>query len=134
MAADDTIEYVEGGVRVRIDGLNRVVRRLNQAGADAEDMRDLMHSLGEIVIQGARPPRRTGRLAGDMRAGRGKTKAVVRAGRAGIPYAGVIHYGWPKRGIRPQPFLTTALQQRHQQVFTALENGINRILQANGLN
>src|SRR5690606_32966995 len=104
--ANDTIEYRNGGTRVRIDGLNRVVRKLNAAGADAEDMRDLMHDLGNIVIAGANEPIDSGRLSADIRSGRGKTKAVVRAGGARVPYAGVIHYGWPARGITPQPFLT----------------------------
>lgn len=131
--AGDTVEYVNGGTRIRVDGLNRVVRRLNAAGADAEDMRDLMHNIGNIVIAGATPPSRTGRLAGNVRAGRGKTKAVVRAGGARVPYAGVIHYGWPARGIRAQPFLTDALARRHAAVFAALEAGLDRLLQANDL-
>lgn len=131
--AGDTIEYRNGGVRVRVEGLNRVVRKLNAAGADAENMRGLMHSLGQIVIGGANIPTRTGRLAGNVRAGRGKTKAVVRAGGARVPYAGRIHYGDPAPGITGQPFLTAALQARHAQVFDALERGIDQLLADNGL-
>lgn len=132
--ANDTIEYRNGGTRVRIDGLNRVVRKINAAGADAEDMRDLMHDLGNIVIDGARVPiGPTGRLSANVRSGRGKTKAVVRAGGARVPYAGVIHYGWPARGIAPQPFLTDALAARHAQVFSALDAGIDELLRANNL-
>lgn len=131
--AGDTIEYRNGGVRVRVEGLNRVVRKLSRAGADAEDMRGLMHSLGQIVVDGANVPVRTGRLSTNVRSGRGKTKAVVRAGGARVPYAGVIHYGWPARGIAPQPYLTDALQAKHDQIFTALEQGINDLLARNGL-
>ena len=131
--AGDTIEYRDGGVRVRVEGFGRVVRKLSAAGADAEDMRTLMHSLGQIVIDGANIPIRTGRLDTNVRSGRGKTKAVVRAGGARVPYAGVIHYGDPARGIRAQPFLTDALQARHAQVFAALEAGINDLLARNGL-
>jgi len=32
----------------------------------------------------------------------------VQAGRASVPYAGPIHWGWPARNIEPQPFLTDA--------------------------
>lgn len=131
--AGDSVEYVSGGVRVRVEGLNRVTRQLRAAGTDAQDMRDLMHHLGEIVIDGADIPSRTARLSANVRAGRGQTKAVVRAGSARVPYAGVIHYGWPARGIPARPFLTDALQRRHQQVFTALETGIDQLLKANGL-
>ena len=130
----DTIEYRSGGVRVRVEGLNRVVRKLNQAGADAEQMRSLMHSLGQIVVDGAHPPHLTGRLAGTIRAGRGKTKAVVRAGGARTaPYAGVIHYGWPARGIAARPYLTESLRARQAQIYDALERGINQLLADNGL-
>lgn len=131
--AGDTIEYREGGVRVRVEGLNRVVRKLNQAGADAQDMRGLMHSIGMIVVNAAAPPRRSGRLAGDIRAGKGKTKAVVRAGGARVPYAGVRHYGWPARGIHAAPFLTDALSAKHAEIYSALENGIDDLLARNGL-
>jgi len=132
MAGDD-IEYVSGGSRVRIQGLNAVVRKLNRAGADAGEMRDLMHSVGSIVVRSAQPPVRTGITAGTIRAGRGKTKAVVRAGGARAPGAGVTHYGWPARGIHPQPFLTDALRAQHQQIFSALERGIDDLLRRNNL-
>lgn len=131
--AGDSVEYVSGGVRVRIDGLNAVVRKLNKAGADAGEMRDLMHQVGSIVIGGAHAPVLSGTLSGTLRAGRGKTKAVVRAGGARAPYAGVVHYGWPARNIHPQPYLTDALAARHAQIFTALEAGINDLLRRNNL-
>lgn len=131
--AGDSIEYREGGVRVRVEGLNRVTRKLARAGADAEDMRGLMHSIGQIVVDAADAPVLTGRLSGDIRAGRGKTKAVVRAGGARVPYAGVRHYGWPARGIEPAPFLTDALSARQQQIYSALERGMNDLLAKNGL-
>ena len=121
------------GYTVRVEGLREVQRKLNRAGADAEDMRDLMHSLGQIVVDAAAVPHRTGRLAGNVRAGRGKTKAVVRAGGARVPYAGVIHYGWPARGISPQPYLTDALQARKNEIYNALEAGVNEILARNNL-
>jgi hypothetical protein len=97
-------------------------------------MKELMHDLGEIVVKGADVPRgTTGALAGSIRAGRGKTKAVVRAGGAKAPYAGVIHYGWPARNIAPHPFLTDALSRRHEQIYAALEQGIDALLAKNDL-
>ena len=128
------IEYNAGGVRVRVDGLRKTISRLNKAGTDAEDMKDLMHSIGEIVVQGANVPHGvTGALAGTIRAGRGKTKAVVRAGGAKAAYAGVIHYGWPARNIKPHPFLTESLARRHEQIYAALEQGIDTLLAKNDL-
>lgn len=130
--AEDAITYRQGGTTVRVEGLNRVLRKLNQAGTDAQNMRDLMHSLGGIIINRARVPIRTGRLAESLRAGRGKTKAVVRAGRASVPYAGVIHYGG-YNNITPNPYLVGAVQESRGQVFAALEAGIDDLLKKNNL-
>ncbi|GAA2082181.1 hypothetical protein GCM10009840_17840 [Pseudolysinimonas kribbensis] len=129
----DSVTYVSGGVRVRVEGLRTTVSRLNKAGADADDMKDLMHGIGELVVHAAHVPDRSGALAGTVRAGRGKTKAVVRAGGAKAPYAGVIHYGWPARNIAPHPFLTDALSREHEQIFDALERGIDALLAKNSL-
>lgn len=128
-------EGAAGDVRVRIDGIRRAVRALEKAGADVQDMRDLMHSMGEIVAQRGRStaPVLTGRLRGNIRAGRGKTKAVVRAGGAAVPYAPIIEYGWPRRGITARPFLTMALQQTLPQVLNEFEKGLQTLLKKNGL-
>lgn len=132
--AGDAIVFQDRGVSVKIEGLNRILRKLSAAGADAENMRALMHSLGGMVIDSATPPVRSGALAGSLRAGKGKTKAVVRAGyNARIPYAGRVHYGDPAPGITGQPFLTDALQRSRSAVFTALERGIDDLLRDNDL-
>lgn len=121
-------EFGSGSGRVRVGGLAKTVRALERAGADAQDMKALMHKLGMLVVNAAQPPSASGRLAATVRAGRGKTKAVVRAGGARAPYAGVIHYGWPARNIAPQPFLTNALQGKRGDVLQALDNGLGDIL------
>lgn len=123
---------ISGG-HVRVEGLRKAIRSLEQAGADAQEMRDLMHAIGTIVVNAAAPPRLSGALAGSIRAGRGKTKAVVRAGGARAPYAGAIHYGWPARGIRARPFLTDALRRKRGDVFRALDQGVAQILKSNDL-
>lgn len=133
MAAGGDFEVVNGGVRVSVKGLSRTLRALSAAGADAEDMRDLMHEIGMTVVRSAHPPRRYGTLAGTLRAGKGKTKAVVRAGGARAPYAGVIHYGWPARGITAQPFLINALRAKRGDVLRQLDDGLADILKKNHL-
>lgn len=129
----DVVEMVQGDVRVRIEGLNKTLRSLSKAGADATDMKNLMHEIGMIVVRAANPPTLTGRLKGSMRAGRGKTKAVVRAGGARLPYAGVIHFGWPAHNIAPNPFFQRALAAQRGAAFTKLEQGIDEIIRKNGL-
>ncbi|APF33385.1 hypothetical protein [Microbacterium paludicola] len=129
----DRIEFGSGDNKVRIEGLGKTVRALQKAGADAEDMRDLMHALGSIVVDAASPPVVSGKLAGTIRAGRGKTKAVVRAGGAKAKYAGVAHYGWPAKNKPANPFLTSALQANQGRIFSALDAGLADILKKNDL-
>lgn len=122
------------GKTVLITGLAELNKKLTAAGDDAQDMRELMHSLGNIVIAHANVPRATGELAGTLRSGRGKTKAVVRAGYAKRgAHAGVVHYGDPHRGIRAQPFLTDALKRSQTQIVNELSTGIDEILAKNNL-
>jgi len=128
VASADDFEVTAGDARVRVEGLGRTLRALAKAGADATDMRDLMHTLGLLVVTAANPPRETGNLAGTLRAGRGKTKAVVRAGGARAPYAGPVHYGWPARNIPANPFLTDALQRTRPQLLATLDKGLTDLL------
>lgn len=122
------------GATVHIEGLREVISKLNKAGADFTDLRELNHEVGNIVISNARVPRKSGSVAGSLRAGRGKGKAVVRAGYAKkARYAGVLHYGNPHRKTKGQPFLTDALKRSQGQVIKTYITGIDRILITNGL-
>lgn len=134
MAVGD-INFQGDGVRIRVTGLRKTVRALEAAGVDAQDMKDLMHSLGVIVVGAATPnaPTLSGALRGTLRAGRGKTKAVVRAGGARVPYAGVQHYGWPARGITGTHFLADAVQSTRNQTLAALDEGIGDLLKKQNL-
>lgn len=129
------IEFKRDGVQVRVEGLRKTLRALEAAGTAAEDMRDLMHSLGLIVVSAARPnvPTLSGALAGTIRSGRGKTKAVVRAGNAATPYAGVRHYGWPARNITAAPFLTDAVNATRNNTLAALNDGLGDLLKKQNL-
>lgn len=133
MATQPGSDFHSGGT-VLVEGVREVSRKLRAAGSDLSEMSELMHQLGTIVISNARVPRKSGEVAGTLRAGKGKTKAVVRAGyaRRGA-HAGVLHYGDPHRGHRAQPFLTDALKRSQGQVMTALTTGIDRILIVNNL-
>lgn len=121
----------------RVDGLNRAIRAATKAGADSENMRELMHSIGEIVAGRGRAlaPARSRHMRDSIRAGRGKTKAVVRTGFESkrLPYAGVVHYGWPARHIKPSNFMLKAIEQTRGEVITRLETGLGEILDRNNL-
>lgn len=125
------LDFSDG--HVRVEGLSKTVRHLSRAGADADDLKDLMFSIGSLVVGAASPPTLSGTLAGTIRAGRGKTKAVVRAGGARAPYAGVLEYGDPARNKPARHYLETALAQEQTEIFETLEQGIDALLRKNNL-
>jgi hypothetical protein len=88
---------------VRVEGLNKTIKALQGFGVEVQDLKDVFSS---IAKEGARlassfAPVKSGRLAGTVRGNKAKNKAVVIAGKAKVPYAGAINYGWPRRNIRP---------------------------------
>ena len=95
---------------VQVQGARQLRSTMRKAGADMTQLNDTHRAVsGYVAAQGqVRAPKRTGRLAGSVRGSAARTAATVRAGGARVPYAGVIHYGWERRNIRPQPFLTDA--------------------------
>lgn len=134
----------EGDVKLIVDGWTRLARDMERAGADANDMRTLIHDLGMIVVRKARglAPIASGATRNSLRAGRGKTKAVVRAGGKAIPYAPVVHYGakqgWKRSNgrllnIKQNHWMLKALTATQPDVYRRLVTGIEDILQKNNL-
>ena len=122
-------------VGFRVEGLSSVVRALGGLGLDVDDLKG---AFSEIAREGAEKassyaPRKSGRLAGDVRGNRAKSKAVITAGRASVPYAGVQNYGWPKRGIAAKGFMQKADQDMQPVAIQRLEDEINRRIRARGL-
>ena len=137
MAVDGT--YHNGDVTVKIEGWNRVARDLKKSGADMQDMADLMHQIGMIVVNAAHPPVKSGALRSTMRAGRAKQKSVVRAGNSTtVPYGRVQHWGVGARGKNPQnikakPFLSDAEAAQQAAIWKALDDGLADIFKKNDL-
>lgn len=120
----------------RVEGLNKFTRALTQVGVEIDDLKDVM---GGIAALGARfasgfAPKRSGRLAGTIRGNRAKSKAVVTAGRARVPYAGPINYGWKARNIAPARFMQRADAQVAPRAVQMLEDGVNDVIKREGLN
>jgi hypothetical protein len=101
---------VAGKPVVVVEGARELRATLRKAGDDLGDLRDVHATVSRYVAlcSAAIAPRRSGRLAGNVRGSSLKTSAVVRAGGAAVPYAGPIHWGWPARSIVAQPFMVDA--------------------------
>lgn len=111
----------------RVEGVREVVKALTDLGFEVADLKDVF---SEIADRGAdavaaATPRASGALAADVRGNRAKSKAVVTAGRSSIPYAGVINYGWPARGIEPSEFMQRGEAVIEPDALRLLEDGIN---------
>ena len=55
-----------------------------------------------------------------------KRQAVVTAGRASVPYAGPINYGWPARNIAPSHFMQRTDAVMAPRAIQLLEAEINQ--------
>ncbi len=112
-------------VSLKVSGAKEIRRLARKAETrDARKaLRDGHKEAARIVSTRATrtAPRRTGRLAGNVRPLGSLTKAQVAAGGARVPYAGPIHYGWPARGIEPQPFITDAVAEKLGNVRHEIE-------------
>jgi hypothetical protein len=78
---------------------------------------------------GSRSPRRTGALASSWSAGATKTRARITSSRR---YAGVIEYGWPKRGIEPARMVRDTVEAEHSEILSTYERELARLAAAEG--
>jgi len=120
---------------IKATGVKELRRELRRMGDDLEDLKALNLDVATLVSDRAKDivPRRTGNLADTIRPAGTKTAGRVRAGFKRVPYAGVIHFGFPARSIQPQPFLYDALDQRRGEVFDAYFKGVKKIQRKAGL-
>lgn len=117
---------------IKVAGLKQALKTLQEIGVPAEEIKQANADAAELVLQAARPlvPVRSGKLLGTLRAGKALGKATVSAGRASVPYANPIHWGWYKKHIQPQPFFVKALGYTREEVmqtyFRQLEGLIDK--------
>jgi len=120
---------------VKVEGLNQTLTALQRFGVEVADLKDVM---ADIAAEGARlassfAPKRSGRLAATIRGNKAKAKALVIAGRARVPYAGAINYGWPARDIGPALFMQKADKQLAPRAVEMLDKGIDQVISKVGL-
>lgn len=120
---------------VRVEGLRETVRGLERAGVEVADLKDVF---GRIAAEGAETgagftPTRTGRLARSARGNKAKNRAVVMWGRASVPWAGPILFGWPRRGIKAAATLRRTDDVMEVKAPRLLEDGIGDMLHRYGL-
>jgi hypothetical protein len=95
---------------VKVEGLRDLKRDLKRLAGDAADLKAANAAASAMVAAAARgsAPRATGRLAGTVK---GTATVAGVSVRVAAPYAGVVHYGWPARGVPARPFVIDAAQR-----------------------
>jgi hypothetical protein len=122
-------------VSTRVQGLNQLVRGLQAAGVEVEDLKAAFAPIAQrgADLASSFAPRRSGKLAGSVRGNRAKNKAVVTAGRAAVKYAGAINYGWPAHGIPASSFMQRADRELGPEAPRLVEDAIRELLKREGL-
>lgn len=103
---------------------------MRRAGEDLGELKEAHQAAGSIAGRRAQAtaPRRSGRLAQNTRWGASNTSATIRAGGARLRYAGPIHWGWPRRNITAQPYITEAAEATEPQWTAEYQAAVERIL------
>lgn len=116
---------------VRVDGAAQLRRTLRRASGDLQDLKQAHGRAAAIAGGRARrdAPHSSGQLARTVRWGASNTAATIRAGNNGrTRYAGVIHWGWPRRHISAQPFAAEGAKATEAQWVSVYEDAVQRIL------
>lgn len=115
---------------IKVAGLRKAIKALQEVGVPADEIKLANQQAGELVLAAARPlvPVRSGRLLSTLRIGRALNKVSVSAGRASVPYANPIHWGWFKRNIKPQPFFVKALGYTREEVYQNYFRSIDSLI------
>lgn len=134
-------------VAVKVTGakeLRKAIRQLEDAAAKKGmqgELKGAYRTAARAIEVAAKQeaPRRSGKLAGTIKAKGTTTGAAVTAGGSkAVPYAAPIHWGWPSRPnkargwrggpIAPNKFLVRAAMDNRDVVREILEDELNRVL------
>lgn len=91
----------------------------------------MREGVSEAVLPTARrlAPVRSGRLRDSLRVGGTGARLYI---RSTLPYFGPIHWGWPARNIRANPFVTQAIEERLDDVVEAMGDAAEDLARHHG--
>jgi HK97 gp10 family phage protein len=134
-----------GGEGVSIEGLNKLLRALEQMDEQAKaDFKAAGLKAAEPVIARARQevPVRSGALQGSIRSALTSRGVRIRAGSKKVPYANAIHFGqkrdrrdeayrFRRVAIKPNPFMFRAVDATKDEVLAVYEQHVIEIWNRN---
>ena len=105
-------------------------------GAGREDLKAALKAAHLAIAKdiageaAKRAPRRSGNLARSVRGLGTATSARIAGGSKAVPYAGVVHYGWPAHNIAANSFVTDAVSDRMDEARASYEKAVDAITRA----
>lgn len=122
--------YEPAGIKVtNLREINRVIKAV---GVPAEAVKEAGKESAQAVVSEARSlvPVRSGKLRDSIRLGAtARGKITIRAGNnTRIPYANPIHWGWFKRGIKPNPFFSKALGYTREEIYANYFSALDKLI------
>ena len=110
---------------IKVKNLKDITKALKAIGVPNDAVKQAGKDSAEAVMNEARSlvPVRSGKLRDSIRLaanarGRVSIQAVNnRTSKSGVPYANPIHWGWFRRGIKPNPFFSKALGLTRDEVY-----------------
>jgi len=118
---------------IKVKGYKASIKALQEIGVPAAEIKAAGSAAGELVAAEARTlvPVRTGALRETIRVSKALNNVSVSAGKAKVPYANPIHWGWWKRHIKPSPFFSKALGITRTEVFNTYYAQIDKLIAKN---
>lgn len=123
--------------KATVVGLRETQKALKALGeATKKDLKPTHLEAAQIVVDGAirLAPVRTGALVRSIRAAATMTSGKVRIGSSWgnsgnvVAYGGPIHFGWPARRIKPQPFIYDAIDARRNIIASLYAIRIDQLV------
>ena len=130
------------GGSIRVLGLRETIKQLEALGADKSEIVDANYRAAETLRKAALPnvPVRTGRLKSTLRSSKAKGYAQVMLGKARVPYANPIHWGWfydkewfIQKNIKPNLFLYRALGVTKDEIVREYNQDMQNLINKYGL-
>lgn len=116
--------------RLQVEGGPQLRRTLKAAGDDLKDLKSAHMDVAAAVVPRARAlaPKASGALSSSIRPGATARAAIIRAGSKRVAYAGVQEWGWGRRNISSQPFLSPAARETESTWVGIYHQRVDEIL------
>lgn len=121
---------------IKVKNLKDITKALKAIGVPNDAVKQAGKDSAEAVMNEARSlvPVRSGKLRDSIRlAANARGRVSIQAGnnrtsRSGVPYANPIHWGWFRRGIKPNPFFSKALGLTRDEVYRNYFNQMEKLI------